>query len=187
MRAVDNIRETGRLFHVFNLWRLIRKQMKAIITLLFYLTGTLAISCSRSQEKRIENHVPVLAPDAASASTKPNSPVAIQGATFGGSRHELVISFNDQKEYDPKNLAIQVQFFTRGPNGLVPITKGCKPDMTSWGNEVAKNHTHQLRLSEVEDFARMKVDVQITSSENTQVTTIEEDTASKAFDVVEAK
>lgn len=161
--------------------------MRAIITLLLYLTGAFEISCNRNHGSRSENHVPVLVLDAASASTKPDSPVAIQGATFAGSRQEVVISFIDQKEYDPKNLLIIVQFFIRSPSGLVPITQPGKSDMTSWSADVAKNQTHQLRILGVGDFDRMTVDVDISTSEETLETANEGYPASKSFDVVGAK
>ena len=161
--------------------------MRTFIKLLLYLTGTFAISCSRNDGSRSENHVPILAPDATTATINPDSPVAIQGATFGGSRSEVVITFIDQKQYDAKNLAIGVRFFTRSPNGLVPTTQKAKSDMSSWGMDAAKNQIHQLRMSNVEDFARVTVDVDICSKENTLDPANEGHLASKSFDVVDGK
>lgn len=161
--------------------------MKSIITPLLYLATVLLISCNRNHGSQSENHVPVLVLDAASASIKPDSPVVIQGATFGGSRHEVVISFIDQKEYDPKDLSVIVQFFIRSPSGMVPMTQAAKSDMTSWSADVAKNQTHQLRILGVGDFDRMTVDVDISTSENTMETANEGYPASKSFDVVQAK
>ena len=161
--------------------------MRAFLTLLLYLTGAFAISCSRNDGSRSEKRVPILAPDAATASMKPDSPVAIQSANFGGSRSEVLISFIDQKQYAPERLAIVVRFFTRSPNGLVPTTQKAKSDMSSWGMDAAKNQIHQLRMSNVEDFARVTVDVDICSKENTLDQANEGHLASKSFDVVDGK
>lgn len=161
--------------------------MKAIVTPLLYLTTVLLISCNRNQGSGNKNHVPVLVLDPASASIKPDSPIAIQGATFGGSRQEVVVSFIDQKEYDPKDLLINVQFFIRTPRGLVPMTQAAKSEMTSWGADAAKNQTHQLRILKVGDFDRMTVDIDIRPSKNTMETAFEGYSVSKSFDVVGAK
>ena len=154
--------------------------MREFITLLLYLAAAFAISCSRKHGQHLgENQLPILTPEAASTSTKPDSPVTIQGATFGRSRHEVVVSFTDRKQYNPEDLLIHVQFFTQTPNGLAPITQVAKSDMTSWDSNVAKNQTHKLRISEVGDFARMTVDVHISD----MATVNEEHVASKSFDV----